>query len=66
MIFEEDGIQKKYICPDCRGDAVGESGLGGGLLHCFGTCMRDLARGECPVVLVQTEAEAQTLRQPAY
>lgn len=66
MIVEKDGVQMKLVCPDCKGDAVGESGLGGGLLHCFGSCMRDLMRGECLAVPIASKAELQALRQEAY
>ena len=64
MIFEEEGVQKKLVCPDCGGDAIGESGLGGSWLHCFGRCMVDIPRQDCLVVLVQTQAEADVLSQP--
>jgi len=66
MIVEEDGVEKKLVCPDCKGDAVGESGLGGGLLHCYGRCMRPLDRGECLTAPIATETERQALRQDAY
>jgi hypothetical protein len=66
MIVKEDGVEKKLICSDCKGDAVGESGLGGGLLHCYGKCMRPLTRSECTTVPITTEAELQSLRQDPY
>jgi hypothetical protein len=66
MLIEKDGIQMKCVCPECGGDNVGESGLGGGLLHCFGSCMRDVPRQDCQLTPVTSAAELQALQQPAY
>jgi hypothetical protein len=66
MIFEDDGVQKKLVCPSCKSDASRESGLGGGLLHCFGRCMADIPRQDCLVFPVQTQAEADALSQSPY
>jgi hypothetical protein len=66
MIFQEDGVWKKFVCPSCGGDNIGESGLGGGLLHCFGHCMRDVGRSNCKVVEVTDEKELAALQQEPY
>lgn len=66
MLTEKDGAHYKYVCPECGGDGIGESGLGGGMVHCFGHCMADFPKTECKTVLVTDEAELAVLKQPAY
>lgn len=65
MLIEDEGVYKKLVCPDCEGDNIGESGLGGKLVHCF-TCMFDILRGDCAEVPVTSEEELRILQQPPY
>lgn len=66
MLIQRDGVSWKLICPSCRGDNIGESGLGGKFVHCFGHCMMDILKSECPTQMVETEEEVAVLEKPAY
>jgi hypothetical protein len=66
MVFQEGGVWKKFVCPSCGGDNIGESGLGGERLHCFGKCMMHLGRDDCKVVEVTDEKELAALQQEPY
>ena len=62
MLVTRDGKPYKLLCPDCKGEDIGESGLGGGLAHCFGYCMRDLSKESCIEVLA-SPGEVHALSQ---
>lgn len=64
MLVLKDGVQMKLECLDCGKDNIGESGLGGGLVHCF-TCWRDLSPEECRATPAKPE-ELPALRQETY
>jgi hypothetical protein len=66
MLKEAGDGYHKYVCPACGSDNIGESGLGGSLVHCFGHCMSDVPRADCKTVPVTDEDELRALQQPAY
>ena len=67
MLTDKEGVHaEKYVCPDCHGDNIGESGLGGDMLHCFGVCMRDIPKKDCLVAPVSSDAELWALKQEPY
>ena len=66
MLVEKEGGWHKLLCPDCGRDNIGESGLGGNLVHCFGRCMRDIVVSECPLESVTSPEELAALRQDPY
>ncbi len=66
MLVPETEGRMKYVCPDCGGDNVGESGMGGRYIHCFGVCMKDLEKASCPTAPVTSSEEAITLSQEPY
>lgn len=67
MLLEKEGKPaEKYVCPDCGGDNIGESGLGSSMFHCFGVCMRDIPKADCKTVLVGSATELELLKQSTY
>lgn len=66
MLIEKDGKYFKYVCPECSGDNIGESGMGIRLVHCFGSCMADFPKSQCLTQEVTAQSEIILLRQMAY
>ena len=62
MFFKEGGIDKKYICPYCKGDNVGKSGLGDKLVNCF-NCMIHICKCDCLEEVISSDLDLEIARQ---
>ena len=66
MLIQVEGVYKKLLCPECKGDNIGESGLGGSLVHCFGNCMMDFSQDACGQVTITSSEEIEAHKQSLY
>lgn len=60
MLVDDNAYKLVHI--SCNSDNVGNSGLGGGFVHCF-KCMSDIRLNDCAKVLVASDEERRILSQ---